>query len=175
MGSSPETLVVHSVWINFKMLTSLLAILFLLQIRLSRSTNIADYLRQKYDGPTFRSYRRLESSTKKLEKAHLDHEFLLYSLKMGSSPETLVVHSVWINFKMLTSLLAILFLLQIRLSRSTNIADYLRQKYDGPTFRSYRRLESSTKKLEKAHLDHEFLLYSLKMGSSPETLVVQCE
>ena len=76
---------------------------------------------------------------------------------------------------MLRSFLAIQFLLQIRLSRSTNTADYIRRKYDGPTLRSYRRLESSSKKLEKAHLDHDFLLYSLKMGSSPETLDVLYE
>ena len=71
---------------------------------------------------------------------------------------------------MLRSLLAILFLLRIRLSRSAHIADYLRTKYDGPTLCAFRRLESSTKKLEKAQLDHDFLLYSLRMGSSPETL-----
>ena len=60
------------------MLSNLLAILFLLRIKLSRSDHVADYLRRKYDGPTLKLYRRLESSAKKLEKARLDSEFLMY-------------------------------------------------------------------------------------------------
>ena len=60
------------------MIKSLLAILFLLNIKLSRSDNAIHYLRQKYAGSSLRLYRRLESTTKKLRKAELDHDFLLY-------------------------------------------------------------------------------------------------
>ena len=60
------------------MLHHLFVLLFLLRIRLSRSKHAADYLRRKYDGPTLRFYRRLESSSKKWKKAELDHEFLMY-------------------------------------------------------------------------------------------------
>lgn len=60
------------------MLTSLLTLLFLLKLKLSRSGNVTDYIRRKYDGSTLRLYRRLESSTKKWKKAQLDQEFLLY-------------------------------------------------------------------------------------------------
>ena len=59
-------------------LSSIFAVLFLLRIRLSRSDNVADYLRRKYDGHTLKLYRHLESSIRKLEKAQLDHEFLMY-------------------------------------------------------------------------------------------------
>ena len=60
------------------MLARLFVLLFLIKLKLSREENIAVYLRQKYDGPTLQTYRRLESSTRKWKKAHLDHEFLLY-------------------------------------------------------------------------------------------------
>ena len=60
------------------MWSSIIAILFLLKLKLSRSENITTYLRRRYDGSTLRLYRRLESSTKKYKKANLDHEFLLY-------------------------------------------------------------------------------------------------
>ena len=60
------------------MFRSLLVILFLLRIKLSRSAHTADYLRRKYDGYTLRLYRRLESSTKKWKKAQLDQDFLMY-------------------------------------------------------------------------------------------------
>lgn len=59
-------------------LRRLMTILFLTRIRLSSSRHVADYLRRKYDGPTLRTYRQLESSSKKLEKAQLDYDFLLY-------------------------------------------------------------------------------------------------
>ena len=60
------------------MIRSLLCILFLLNIKLSQSNNVAHYLRRKYAGSSLRLYRRLEFTTKKLRKAQLDHEFLLY-------------------------------------------------------------------------------------------------
>ena len=69
-----------------KMLTLLLALLFLVKIRLSRSDNVHDYLRRKYNGSTIKDYRRLESSTKKLKKAELDHEFLLYCKMSNVTP-----------------------------------------------------------------------------------------
>ena len=56
----------------------LLCTLFLLKLRLSRSPNVIHYLRHKYNGQTLKLYRRLESTTKKLKKAELDHDFLLY-------------------------------------------------------------------------------------------------
>ena len=60
------------------MIRSLFAVLFLLCLKLSSSRNVGDYIRQKYDGPTLRSFRQLESSTKKWKKAIEDEEFLLY-------------------------------------------------------------------------------------------------
>ena len=60
------------------MLARLLALLFILKIRFSRNFNLATYIRRKYDGSVLRTYRRLESSTKKWKKAQLDHDFLLY-------------------------------------------------------------------------------------------------
>ena len=60
------------------MFTSLLAILFIIKLKLSRSRNLPNYIRQKYDGNTLRIYRHLESSIKKWKKAELDHDFLLY-------------------------------------------------------------------------------------------------
>ena len=65
------------------MIRFLLSILFLFKLKLTRGNNVTTYLRRKYDGLTLRNYRRLESSMKKLRKAQLDHDFLLYC-KMGS-------------------------------------------------------------------------------------------
>ena len=60
------------------MLTTLLTILFIVKLKLTRSENVTTYLRRLYDGSTLRTYRRLESSTKKWKKAQLDYDFLLY-------------------------------------------------------------------------------------------------
>ena len=60
------------------MLTSVLTILFILKLRFSRNVNVTSYLRQKYDGSALRTYRNLESSTKKWKKAQLDYDFLLF-------------------------------------------------------------------------------------------------
>ena len=60
------------------MLARLLALLFILKIRFTRDFNLATYIRRKYDGSVLRTYRRLESSTKKWKKAQLDYDFLLY-------------------------------------------------------------------------------------------------
>ena len=65
------------------MIATYLSVLFLLKLRHYRSNNVTNYLRRKYDGSTLRNYRRLESSMKKLRKAQLDLDFLLYC-KTGS-------------------------------------------------------------------------------------------
>ena len=56
----------------------LFATLFLLYLRLARRETIGDYLRRKYDVATLQSFRRLESASRKLKKAQLDEDFLLY-------------------------------------------------------------------------------------------------
>ncbi|XP_068209109.1 uncharacterized protein [Palaemon carinicauda] len=45
---------------------------------LARSNDLPQYLRSKYGGPVLSSYRHLESTRKKLRKAQLDLDFLLY-------------------------------------------------------------------------------------------------
>ena len=60
------------------MQTRLLVLLFIIKLKFSRNESVAHYVRRKYDGPTLRAYRRLESTTKKWRKAELDYDFLLY-------------------------------------------------------------------------------------------------
>ena len=56
----------------------LFATLFLLYLRLARRETIGDYLRRKYGVAILQSFRRLESTSRKLKKAKLDEDFLLY-------------------------------------------------------------------------------------------------
>ena len=60
------------------MMSRLFVLLFILSLKLSRSNDLPQYLRSKYGGPVLTSYRRLESIRKKLRKAQLDLDFLLY-------------------------------------------------------------------------------------------------
>ena len=61
-----------------------LAFLFSLKCRLASSdNNVIGYIRRKYDASVLYNYRRLESSTRRLRKAQLDYDFLLYC-KMGN-------------------------------------------------------------------------------------------
>ena len=64
-----------------------LAFLFLLKCKLlTGNNNVISYIRLKYDGSVLRTYRHLESSSRKLKKAQLDHDFLLYCHMSGIMP-----------------------------------------------------------------------------------------
>ena len=60
------------------MLSSLLAILFLIKLKLHSTTDVATYIRRKYNDESLRVYRRLQSTCIKQRKAELDLEFLQY-------------------------------------------------------------------------------------------------
>ena len=59
------------------MFTAVVAILFIIKLRLSRSRNLQTYIRSKYGGSTLKLYRKAEAFSKKSTKAQLDKEFLL--------------------------------------------------------------------------------------------------
>ena len=60
------------------MLRWLFSILFILNLRRSRCPDLPVYLRNKYGQQILRTYRHLETSLKRSQKAQLDLDFLLY-------------------------------------------------------------------------------------------------
>ena len=68
------------------MLSSLLAILFLLKLKLCSTTNIATYIRRKYSDESLRVYRRLQSTFTRQRKAELDLDFLQYCKMNDMTP-----------------------------------------------------------------------------------------
>lgn len=118
------------------MLQTVLVILFILKLKLTRSENTFSYIRRQYDGSTLRLYRRLESSKKKWKKAQMDHDFLLYCKMSNIVPN-------FIKFKLYRSSLyhsdfyksATLSLLDIEIKHKC---------------KSIRRLESLTSTLSKS-------------------------
>ena len=69
------------------MLSNILALLFIIKLKLSRSNSIIDYISSHYDLDTLRSFRKLESLNGKLRKATLDLEFLQYCQLNNLTPK----------------------------------------------------------------------------------------
>ena len=60
------------------LLRYLFSLLFLFRIRTSRQNNFHDLVRQRYSSDVLTSCRSLEKTAKRLRKAELDLDFLLY-------------------------------------------------------------------------------------------------
>lgn len=60
------------------MISSLLAILFILNIRFRRNESVKNYILRRYNSNVLKAYRNIESCSKKLKKAQLDLDFICY-------------------------------------------------------------------------------------------------